>query len=203
MPERRLKAPERLDIITPQGRALGGSQLWYEDKWRRTAGCGPTAAANLVWYLSHAQDRSLAAYRALQEEMFEYVTPGLGGVNNSRIFAEGISAYARAHGLALEPLALDIPRFGRPSAKETLGFVAAGLDSDCPVAFLNLSNGNQQQLDGWHWVTVIGLDEAANARISDQARAIEANIEEWLGSSLLGGAFVYIKADDRGRSSLL
>jgi hypothetical protein len=94
--------------------------------------------------------------------------------------------------MALMPLALDIPKLGRPSAPEVLGFVAAGLDSDCPVAFLNLSNGNQPQLDGWHWVTIIGLDDRAVARISDQARLIEVNIEEWLGSTLLGGAFVYI-----------
>jgi hypothetical protein len=192
MPERCLKSLERLDIITPHGRAPGGSQFWYEDKWRRTAGCGPTAAANQIWYMSDTQDRSLAAYRALQDEMFGYVTPGLGGVNNSRIFTEGVAAYAKAHGLALNPLALDIPRFGRPSAPETLGFISAGLLLDCPVAFLNLSNGNQQQLDGWHWVTIIRLDDDATARISDQARIIEVNIEEWLGSTLLGGAFVCI-----------
>jgi hypothetical protein len=192
MPEHSLKSPDRLNIETPQGRAPGGSQHWYADKWRRRSGCGPTAAANLVWYLSDIKDRSLAAFRVLQEEMFGYVTPGFGGVNSSKIFTEGVAAYAKAHGAALEQTALDIPQFRRPSAAEALGFIAAGLDSDCPVAFLNLSNGNQQQLDSWHWTTIIGLDDGMTARISDQARIIEVNIKEWLCSTMLGGAFVYI-----------
>jgi hypothetical protein len=192
-----LKNPAGPEIATPQGNLPGGSQFWYEDKWRRAAGCGPTAAANLIWYLRGAGARGLAAYRALQEEMFTYVTPGLGGVNSSRTFTEGVSAYAKAHGLELAPVAFDIPQFGRRPAPEALGFVAAGLDSDCPVAFLNLSNGNQQQLDSWHWVTVIGLDDKNIARISDQARIIEVDIGEWLGSTVLGGAFAYIRAERR------
>jgi hypothetical protein len=195
MPEHSLKNPNRLDIETPRSRVAGGSQHWYADKWRRMSGCGPTAAANLVWYLSNSEDRGLAAFRALQEEMFGYVTPGFGGVNNSRIFTEGIAAYARTHNMPLAATALDIPQFRRPSAKEALDFIAAGLDSDCPVAFLNLSNGNQQQLDSWHWVTIIGLTDNMTAKITDQTRIIEVNVREWLCSTMLGGAFVYVKTE--------
>jgi hypothetical protein len=188
-----LKTPASLEIATPSGRVIGGSQYWYADKWQRTAGCGPTAAANLIWYLCGSQDKSLAAYRVLQDEMFTFVTPGLGGVNTSRIFTNGIAGYAKARGAALTPLAFDIPQFGRPQVSEALNFIAAGLDSDCPVAFLNLSNGNQEQLDSWHWVTIIGLDGDMSARISDQGRVIEVNIRQGLGSTMLGGAFVYIR----------
>ena len=31
------------------------------------------------------------------------------------------------------------------------------MKSDSPVAFLNLHNGGQEQLETWHWVTVVGL----------------------------------------------
>ena len=38
-----------------------------------------------------------------------------------------------------------------------INFVRLGLDQDCPVAFLNLSNGRLTNLDSWHWVTITGL----------------------------------------------
>jgi hypothetical protein len=197
-----LKTPANLEIETPSGRVAGGSQYWYESEWRRKAGCGPTAASNLIWYLSRsrpgfaglpcAKEDTRESFRQLQDEMFTFVTPGMAGVNTSGIFTGGLLGYADAHGLALAPLALDIRQFGRPTVQEALAFIAQGLDCDCPVAFLNLSNGNQQQLDSWHWVTITGLD-GATARINDQSRVIRVDIGEWIGSTMLGGAFVYIQ----------
>ncbi len=200
--EVRIKSPGFLEIQTPHGVATGGSQIWYTDKWQRASGCGPTAASNIIWYLSRsrpgmerlwdADDRSRESFLRLMTEMFEYITPGRGGVNSSRIFTEGIAAFGEAHGVSLAPRSLDIPQLGRPREEEMRDFILEGLRGDCPVAFLNLSNGNQQQLDHWHWVTIIGLDEKMSAKISDQGQRLDVNLKEWLNTSLLGGAFVFL-----------
>jgi hypothetical protein len=203
--ELNIKNPELLILDTPRGKAAGGSQLWYTDRWSVLSGCGPTAAANLVWYLSRRDPSlgaltgvltySLESYRSLQDEMFTRFKPGMGGVNSSKLFTGGLLKYAGLRGIALETRELDIPAIGRPSAGAMADFVREGLVSDCPVAFLNLSNGDQAALDSWHWVTVIGLS-GRTAHILDMGRPVEVDLLRWHASSVLGGAFVYVKTQN-------
>jgi hypothetical protein len=63
------------------------------------------------------------------------------------------------------------------------------------VAFLNLDNGLERQLDKWHWVTVTGLacDEAggeARIDILDNCEQFGVNLGRWLSSAARGGGFV-------------
>ncbi len=201
--EQNLENPTYLEIETLQGTVIGGSQNWYASRWQRASGCGPTAATNIIWYLARSrpglgsllsvEKYDMDSYIKLQTEMFEYVTPGMGGVHNSGLFTKGVLNYGAAHNTKLDAHALDILRLKRPLASEVREFVLEGLQGGCPVAFLNLSHGNQKQLGSWHWVTIIGIGNDLSARISDQGRIIEVSLREWLGTSMLGGAFVFFR----------
>jgi hypothetical protein len=102
--------------------------------------------------------------------------------------------------------ALDVPRRrpARPSLGQVAAFVEQGLEADNPVAFLNLDNGSEKQLDKWHWVTITGIErggapEASGGQtgsgdvhidILDNCSFIRVNLGRWLKSSKRGGGFV-------------
>ncbi len=204
-----LTQPVCLEIQTPRGVRIGGSQAWYPRYWQRMSGCGPTSAANQIWYLARSRPRlrpllhagsgnDKAAFVRLQLEMFNFITPGMGGVNKSRIFTRGAVAFGKARGVSLAAHALDIPKGARPGPDEMRDFIETGLRGDCPVAFLNLASGDQRQLESWHWVTVIALDgETLEATVSDQGRLLTVDLAQWLRTSRLGGAFVYLEEEFR------
>lgn len=194
-----------LEILAPEGVHVGGSQEWYPEKWQRMSGCGPIAASNLIWYLarSHSSLQSLcevgnadpAHFLTLMKEMITFVTPGMGGVNSSRLFVQGAIRYSEAHGVALNARVLEIPNKPRcrPSPEQLRDFIVTALHANLPVAFLNLSNGALNNLDGWHWVTIIALEtDTMIAQISDQGRTLDIALQAWLKTSILGGAMVYL-----------
>ena len=202
-----LKHPECMEIHEDQTVHHGGSQDWYADWWWRRAGCGPTAAANLIWYRAHAHphlytpkmmiagDRDIWNYINLQDEMFTYVTPARGGVNTSVHFRTGMMNFASNHGVVTEFAVLEVPEAVayRPSDEMTLEFIAGGLKVDAPIAFLNLHNGNQSKLERWHWVTIVSLDpDSRQVVFSDHGHLLEMDIVQWLQTTERGGAFLYL-----------
>ena len=91
--------PELLNFISATGeKYVGGSQNWYTHRWHKKAGCGPVAAANLIWYMFRMQGGK-DNYTALMDEMFTFLTPGVGGINTAALFSNGIKRYCTAHGL--------------------------------------------------------------------------------------------------------
>jgi hypothetical protein len=79
------------------------------------------------------------------------------------------------------------------------------LKNDAPVAFLNLHAGDVEELDTWHWVTIIGVDEelgdlgghgagtaSFKARFYDHGQCREADVGRWLATTKTGGGFVFI-----------
>ena len=190
-----LAEPGRLELIDSNNEAYtGGSQEWYEDRWHRMSGCGPVAASNLIWYMTGAKG-GIALYLELMREMYTFVTPGRYGVNTSAIFTDGISRYCIKGALNYIPQALDIPSplRKRPNRDTVRAFIATALQGDSPVAFLNLSNGSLDNLEAWHWVTIITFDtETMRTGICDNGKILEIDISAWLGTSILGGAFVYL-----------
>ena len=174
----------------------GGSQEWYENRWHRGAGCGPVAASNLIWYMTRPQGGK-ERYMEIMREMFKYVTPGIRGVNNSAIFTGGIVRYGADKGLQIAAQVLEIPAKTRlrPDSGTACGFIATALQEDAPVAFLNLSNGELDDLEAWHWVTIIAIDTAtAQVEVSDHGKTLGLDISLWLKTSALGGALVYLAA---------
>ena len=189
-----LSKPSTLNILDQNGKMhVGGSQAWYVDNWRRKSGCGPVAASNLIWYATGGQG-GISRYIELMNEMFTFITPGMLGIHNSAIFSDGIKSYGTEHGRQIISQVLDISLLTRkrPNPDMVSQFIRAALDSDAPVAFLNNSNGSLNNLESWHWVTVIAFNtDTMHAEASDYGKISKIDILRWLKTSLLGGTFVY------------
>ena len=190
-----LDKPEKMNITDPDGKVcVGGSQRWYKSFWRRMSGCGPVAAANLIWY-KLATHGIRSQYIELMERMFTYVTPGIHGVNTSAIFTEGIMRYSADMKMQYSAEVLEIPKnkSSRPGIGTACGFITAALQADSPLAFLNLSSGSVKSIDSWHWVTITAFDaDTMHTEICDYGKQTSADISEWMETSKLGGALVYL-----------
>lgn len=184
------------------GRFIGGSQEWYPEFWQRMSGCGPTAASNLVWYMTQQGKAplcdvgaaDLTSFIRLMVEMFSHITPGMGGVNSEKMFTKGLLSYGKAHGMTLNTTFLSIPKkpCNGPELVAVDAFLVKSLKRDVPVAFLNLSNGTLTNLDNWHWVTIIEwTSETMRATISDQGRTVVIDLARWLETTVLGGTLVH------------
>jgi hypothetical protein len=158
-----------------------------------------------MWYLSRtrshlaalcaAADNTQTSFLALMETMFGYVTPGRGGVSTTAIFTHGARRYGTDLSMSLQPRALEIPTFRslRPTPEALGAFLADAIESDLPVAFLNLSSGALKNLDNWHWVLIIGMDpDTMTATICDQGKFWDVDIGKWLRTSVLGGGMVVV-----------
>lgn len=206
MSVRTLLTPELLQVTDGQnGLQYGASQAWYPSIFKRMAGCGPTTCANLLWYLAGSREAcgalcvrdsaSRASILALMTRVWQYVTPGMQGVNSTGILADGAVRYAADCGLSLSARTLDIPRLPatRPAWAQARAFVAGAIAEDLPVAFLNLSNGKVANLESWHWVTLVGIDpQGRTAWMYDQGKAQEIDLYTWLLTTAGGGGFVVL-----------
>ena len=194
-----LVKPELMNITNANGDTfVGGSQEWYEDKRHKKSGCGPVAASNLIWYImrKHGVEKD---YVKLIREMYDYITPGIRGVDTSVIFTDGLLRFASENGMQIRPQVLEMPKkkCDRPNADTLVDFIITALHADSPVAFLVLSNGSVSSLENWHWVTIIAIDpDTMVVEISDYGKNISADIAEWLETSMLGGSLVYIQYEN-------
>jgi len=214
-----LKNRQVLCIRCKDKEAFGGDQSWYEEIWHQNAGCGPTTASNLVWYLASTRpglgklctyDGSCQeGFLALMDDVWEYVTPGNYGLNKPEMLYDGVVRYGADRGIPFTWKLFAIPRqqCRRSSLQEMKDFVTGALSRDVPVAFLNLSNGKLNNLDSWHWVTLSSYDpDTGMGEISDQGGSKEIDLTLWYETTIMGGAMVTIdcgetegKSDDGSR----
>lgn len=189
---------------------FGCTQEWYNTEWQRKAGCGPTTASNIILYMSQQKpsfgengkrygkkEESLA----LMEEVWQYVTPTNRGVNTTKLFYESLMGYMKSKGLNAAYRCIDVPEETnkRPGFGKLLEFIGQALEKDAPVAFLNLCNGEEKNLDRWHWVTIISLDytedgESAFVNILDEGMIKRIDIALWYKTTVLGGGFIHLEA---------
>ena len=203
-----LTRPEVLTLIGPGGESYrGGDQEWYPDLWQRRAGCGPTTAAALLAYLSQTRP-ALAPLRPLaggtrtgfaqyMQALWPYVTPGARGLDKPESLVLGCRSFALSRGCRLEGEILKIPRRreDRPTPAACRDFLLRALDNDCPVAFLNYSNGSLPNLDSWHWVPLIALTEGEGVllcTVLDEGEEKVIDLALWLETTLLGGALAAV-----------
>jgi len=194
-----------LDEITNQT-FFGCSQEWYATDWQRLSGCGPTAASNIIYYLRHSQtvigqEKSVCSKKnsiSLMEEIWEFVTPTAEGIKTTQMFYEAVHTYAKLKGLNVEFEFCDLPddKAMRPELSSILSFLDKALTNDAPVAFLNLCNGEEENLEQWHWVTIISLEytddrESAFVNILDEGQIKKIDLALWYKTTTLGGGFVY------------
>lgn len=181
----------------------GCNQEWFADAWQRQAGCGPSVAANILFYQQrksqaiplHYLKKDLLHY---MEEAWEYITPERDGITSTEAFLRKVRGYASAHALDIHYDALDVhaEKAQRPSFDTVIDFIASGLKKETPVAFLNLCNGEELNLECCHWVTIAALQYDSEkaiikAIICDEGMTKEINLALWLSTTTLGGGFAY------------
>lgn len=181
----------------------GSDQEWYATEGQRLKGCGPSAAANMLYYLKRKQspdccEHSKASLLTHMEEAWNYITPRTSGISSTALFCKKLESYAKAHGQNFLYATLDIPEqyLARPALAEVVSFLEQGLCADTPVAFLNLDNGDEHNLERWHWVTIISVEQDLSANkvqvtICDEGRCKNIDLALWLETSKLGGGFLY------------
>lgn len=184
----------------------GCNQEWYAGDRQRRAGCGPTVASTIINYLNHT--RSVLGSQTscnrreiclpFMEEVWDYVTPQKEGIPTTKMFYEDVLSYAKSKGITVEYSFLDVPqdKFLRAPLPDVLSFLETALLKDIPVAFLNLCNGDEDNLDSWHWVTIISLecDKERNSifvNILDRGLIKKIDLALWYNTTTLGGGFVY------------
>lgn len=194
-----VKNPEYFEIFdeVTSEKYLGCNQEWYKKPWQRMAGCGPTVAANILLYSKKSTEISKNESLAVMDEMWEYITPTMKGVNTTNIFYKGLSSLADSKGARLFYDAVDIPKKKemRPLFDKVVSFIKTALENDMPLAFLNLCNGKEKGLDKWHWVTLITLEyeedlSSVTVEILDESIKKTIDLLLWYNTTTLGGGFI-------------
>ena len=196
-----IKNPEFLHIMDGEELCFGANQEWYRKYWQRLAGCGPTSATHLVHYLSAANGLSIFESRPRNkcdfllemEELWDYVTPTYRGVNSTVIFTGGVRRLSKDKGIDIGINVLEIAMKKEERIEKSVmdDFIVESLEADRPVAFLNLNNGEVENLDRWHWVTIVGYNPVtAEAEIYDQCKKYSIDLGLWHRTTILSGGFV-------------
>lgn len=189
----------------------GCHQEWYLTDWQRRAGCGPSSACNMISYLNHTQSTGVlgrnfnnkSSCLSLMEEIWEYVTPTENGISTTKLFFDSVLNYAKSRDVNIKFDFCDVPEDInlRPKLSVILDFLEGALRKEVPIAFLNLCNGNEENLDCWHWVTIISLEYSEDGSqafvdILDQGLLKKIDLALWLDTTTQGGGFVYFTMKD-------
>lgn len=202
MPIYQLREPQRLTLSMNGTVCYGYTQDWYTDSWQARAGCGSTTATSLLAYhlvrdgYWEALLTQAAVMRRMQE-IWDYVTPGHGGLFKTRWLVQGLRRYLAEHRLPyrVDALPVSVRSAHRPEPAAVKAFIAEALAADSPVAFLNRHRG-AEPIDTWHWVPIVSLDteqEPAVAEIYDETTRKFFAPENWVRDTLLGGGFVSMR----------
>ncbi len=204
------------------GRILfGGRQAWYPSAYQRQRGCGPTTAANMLAYLAHRPgfvslyppylEASRAQYNIQDEHVFaqagylhfmqmlwRQLRPSLIGLFRPQRFATEIAFFARRHGVGFKTDIFGIypwQRRHRRRFRRLVQFIQLGLAQDLPLAMLLYTRGQVREIQGQHWVTVVGIRPNADMSqaqllVLDHGQAREFSLDCWFYTAQGGGAFV-------------
>ncbi len=133
----------------------------------------------------------------LMQELWSLVTPGIMGVHLLSQFTKGVGVFLPKLPFALTEQTLKIPKAKdkRPTLARVVDFLVASFEADSPVAFLNLSKGSLINLDEWHWVTLIAVEqegegEPVYATLYDASLTWKIDLGLWLETTTRGGGFV-------------
>ena len=189
--------------IKSEGKVFhGANQDWFHAYWHKKAGCGPTTAANLLRYLT---DRLALPMNAAQKEgmqklmewTWDFVTPGIMGLNSTALFSMGMDNLLKKINSPLRCQVFNIEgdKGERVTQEAVEQFIWTGLDADSPVAFLNLDRGALDNLENWHWVTIVGIekkDDKLWAVCADNGNLLRLDLTLWLKTTKRHGGFVYL-----------
>ncbi len=206
-----IRHPEYFQIFSEdESKTLFGcDQEWYRSHWQRISGCGPTAASNLMYYISRSKQAASGVDMTngkdecltLMEKVWAYVTPTQQGVDTTKRFVDSLGMYLDELQFKADLQVLNIAKAmkKRPTAEDVVTFLDQAMRNDAPIAFLNLCNGDETALEEWHWVTIISLEfnedtSQVYVEIIDESQIKRINLTLWLRTTTRGGGFVYIDA---------
>lgn len=169
----------------------GGSQMWYGNKKRIYNGCGPIAAANIIYYLKQKKKAPIS-YKKTMEDLYKRINPGLIGLTSINKFIREVLSYGRYVGLYLnvEKLEKNNWNFNYQSA---LSFIINGIIRDVPVAAFNLDFRKKSKFS-WHWIVITGVTRESGEDyifLSSWGRKYKLSFEKYFNSMKYGGGFVY------------
>jgi len=180
----------------------GCDQDWFGTYWQKLSGCGPSVVANILIYNGrgegHVKNKNEAA--SFMEEVWKFVTPTNRGIPTTEMLLDRVRAYGESRGMTVGHSDCGIPekKSLRPPMDDVTRYLSDALGNDAPVAFLNLSNGEEENLDEWHWVTVVSMerrdtDGHAIVKILDRGQLIAIDLSLWLATTSRGGGFIHFR----------
>lgn len=185
----------------------GSDQEWFSTEQQRLTGCGPSTAANILFYINRKENADCCGNDrsdliSFMEDAWESVTPGENGIPSTTLFLEKLKQYAKLHDRIFRYFVLNVSpqQSERPSLDEVEAFIRQGLQADVPIAFLNLDHGAAKALESWHWVTIVGLictedGRMAHVSICDEGVSKQVDLRLWLETTVQGGGFIYFLTD--------
>ena len=172
----------------------GFSQEWYKDIWQQKAGCGATVASSIINYynqIDNFKEVEIADAVKIMEELWYYLLPTYYGLNSVKLFYDGIKNYYNNKEVIIDYINVDIKN--KPSLDEIINFIGKELSEDRPVAFLNLCNGEEKNLDKWHWVVVVEIFKENGEyflNIIDDKKIKKINLSLWYRTITNDGGFI-------------
>ena len=128
------------------------------------------------------------------EELWNYLLPTEQGLNSIKLFYDGIKNYYDDKEVTIDYINVDIKN--KVSLEEIIKFICKELSEDRPLAFLNLCNGEENNLDKWHWVVVVEMFEENGEyflNIIDDKEIIKINLSLWYRTIKNDGGFITFK----------
>lgn len=175
---------------------FGLSQEWFKNSLQIKAGCGATVAATIeLYYLQTKNLKNLEIDDALivMESFWPYLLPTNRGLNSTELFYKGIEKYYSDKAQKIKYNYLNVDFQNKVPFIEIKNFIINSLENDRPVAFLNLCNGCEKNLDRWHWVTVVELfdeEDTTFINILDDKEIKKINLKLWYDTIKNDGGFV-------------
>lgn len=167
-------------------------QFWYPSLRQRMSGCGPVVASNIAAVLADLPYETKDDCLWLMTTMWDFVTPGIYGLHHEDMFADGLNAFFDANGLPFACRKLHCPKKNRLPFADVAAFVSNALDGGCPVAMLNLNPFADKELEPWHWVTLVDLDDETNVvEVFDQEKHFFLDLKVWYENTRKRCGFVY------------
>lgn len=183
----------------------GGTQEWYSSPGAQNNGCGPVAAANILYYMSTKDNKYKALYNSstlnhtnfvqFMNLMYHYVNPAPFGETSLTSWASDILSYASDFGVTISSK----PYSSTHSQYMCASYIKNGLKDDKPVGALNLAaQYGSGALEAWHWVTITKYYQSTNNNrwIAISSMGARRGID-WdayyanMTSSVLNGGFAY------------
>ena len=190
----KIKNIDLMKVKDNENTYYGFSQKWYKDSWQKEAGCGPTVASSIINYynqIDNFKEVEIADAVKIMEELWYYLLPTYYGLNSVKLFYDGIKNYYNNKEVIIDYINVDIKN--KPSLDEIINFIGKELSKDRPIAFLNLCNGEEDNLDKWHWVLVVEIFEENGEyflNIIDDKKIKKINLSLWYRTITNDGGFI-------------